>query len=134
MFQGVKRIDYKDLRINARASWQICRVGNILPQFFKILDRIVYTILMLTYKSYYHIARLIYVNWLTKKKVMWILGWELIIISLLCRQLVRIVRTFFLNVHLCLWLHANGANWVNISEHQLLIVRVKQCYSCCDHC
>ena len=35
------------------------------------------------------LRRLIYANWLTKRKVMWILGWELIITILLCRQLVR---------------------------------------------
>ena len=75
--------------------------------------------------------------------------------SLLCRQLVRIVLTLFLNVYLFLLLHANGTNCVNISERQILIVsgsELKQyylhnnmdadckqqciyyCYLCCDHC
>ena len=79
--------------------------------------------------------------------------WELIIISLLCHQLVRIVLTLFLSVHSFMLLHANGTNWVSISGHQILIVSgrvLKQCYlhnnmdadcKCiyycylwCDHC
>ena len=39
-----------------------------------------------------------------------ILAWELIIISLLCHQLVRIVLTLFLSVHSFMLLHANGTN------------------------
>ena len=35
MFQEVKRIDYKDFRINVRISWQNRHVGNILPHFCK---------------------------------------------------------------------------------------------------
>ena len=39
-----------------------------------------------------------------------ILAWELIITSLLCHQLVRIVLTLSLSVHSLMLLHANGTN------------------------
>ena len=55
--------------------------------------------------------RLIYVNWLPKNKVMCLLAWELIIISLLCRQLVRIVLTLSFNVHLCCSLRMEQIEW-----------------------
>ena len=48
-----------------------------LLHWLKIKNRIIYTILMLTYKSYYYIAPP-YLCELINKKVMWILGWELI--------------------------------------------------------
>ena len=35
MLQEVKRIDYKDFRMNMRVSWQNRPVGNILPQYWK---------------------------------------------------------------------------------------------------
>ena len=61
MFQGVKRINYKDFIINARASSQNRFVGNILSvsqklHRLKIQDKIIYKILMLTYNSYYNMA------------------------------------------------------------------------------
>ena len=61
---------------------------------------------------------------------MWILAWKLIIIILLCRQLVRIVLTLSLSVHSFMLLHANGTNWVNISEHPMIVSGsvLKQCY------
>ena len=121
--------------------------------WLKIQDRIIIKCWCLHINHFTIWHRLIYVNWLTKKKVMWILAWELIIISLLCHQLVRIVLTLFLSVHSFMLLHANGTNWVSISGHQILIVSgrvLKQCYlhntmdaDCkfiyycylwCDHC
>ena len=54
------------------------------------------------------------------------LNWEL-----LCHQLVWIVLTLFLSVHSFMLPHANGTNWVNISELQIFIVSgrvLKQCY------
>ena len=70
MFQGVKRIDYNDFRINVRASCltkSSRREHTITPglkklHWLKIHDRIIYKLLMLTYKSYYNIPPLIYVN------------------------------------------------------------------------
>ena len=120
----------------ARILTKSPRMEHIIPvlmklHWLKIQDRIIYKMLMLTYKSYYNMHHLIYVNWLTKKKVMWILAWELIIISLLCHQLVRIVLTLSLSVLSFMLLHANGTNWVNISGQQILIVSgsvLKQCY------
>ena len=51
--------------------------------WLKSQDRIIYKMWMLTYKSYYNMA----------------LAWELIIISLLYHQLVRIVLTLSLSIH-----------------------------------
>ena len=63
-------------------------------------------------------------NWLTKKEshVNTRLGTDhdqLIMppISMDCN-----VVTLFFSVHSLLLLHANGTNWVNISEHQILII------------
>ena len=60
MFQGVKRIDCKDFRINMRASEPYRHVGNILSQlkihWLKIQDRITCKILIFTYQSYYNIT------------------------------------------------------------------------------
>ena len=158
MFQKVKLIDYKDFRINVRVSWQNRHVGNILPQlkkiyWLKIQDRIIYKMLMLTYKSYYNMAPPYLCELINKKESHENTPWELIIISLLCHQLVRIVLTLSLSVQSFMLLQANGTNWVNISGHQILIVSgkvLKQCYihinmdadyKCiyycylwCDHC
>ena len=78
--------------------------------WLKVQDRITYKIVMLTYTSYYNIAQSYLCELISRKKVMLILGWEMIITNLLCRQLVRIVQTLFLNVHSFMLLHANGTN------------------------
>ena len=69
-------MDYKYFKINARASSQNRRVGNILPQFgfflhlLKIQDKFLYKILMLTYNLYYNIARLYFFELINRKKAM----------------------------------------------------------------
>ena len=93
-------------------------VGNILPQVFfnhclKILHRIIYTILMLPYKSYYNIAPSYLCELINRKKVMGILAWELIIISLIYRQLVRIVLTLLERS----FIYAAPCEWNKLSEH-----------------
>ena len=105
----------KDFRINARASRQNRRVWTILPQYWKKYFGSKFKIESYTKFWCLHINRiailhrLIYVNWLTTKKVMWILAWELIIISLLCRKLVSIVLTLFI--------YAAPYEWNKLSEH-----------------
>ena len=63
MFQKVKLIDYKDFRINVAPYLDKNRqVENMLPPVLKkihwlqIQDRIIYKMLMLTYKSYYNMV------------------------------------------------------------------------------
>ena len=51
--------------------------------------------------------------------------------QLIMPPIVRIVQTLFLNVHSFMPLHANGTNWVNVLERQIVIVSgrvLKQCY------
>ena len=104
--------------------------ANILPlvwkkiHWLKIQDRIIYTILMLTYKSYYNMTPLYLCELIYKKEshVNTRLGsdhHQLIMPPI--SQLV-IVLTLSLSVHSFILLHANGTNWVNISEHLILIV------------
>ena len=98
--------------------------------WLKIQNRIIYKILMLTYKSYYNMAPP-YLCELINKQKSHVNTWGLIIISLLCHPLVRIDLTLSLSIHSFMLLHANGTNWVNISGHQILIVSgrvLKQCY------
>ena len=63
IFQWVKWIDYKDIRINVRAALKHRHVGNIIitpvlkkNTFPEIQDRIIYKVLMLTYKLSYNMA------------------------------------------------------------------------------
>ena len=103
-------------KLQNQCARRLTKSPNILPHFctknvhwLKFQDIIIYTILILTYKSYYNIAPC-YLCELIFYKDLYILAWELIIISLLCRQLVRIVLTLFLNVHSIMLLRVNGTN------------------------
>ena len=99
----------------ARVSCQNHRAGNILLQFgekihwLKIPDRIIYTIFMLTYKSCHSIAPSYLCELINKKRKSYEYSFGNHL--LLCRQLVRIVRTLFLNVH------AASCEWNKYSEH-----------------
>ena len=63
------------------------------------------------YNSYYNIAPSYLCDLISiKEKLCEYSAGELIIISLLCRQLVKIVQTLFLNFHSFMLLHANGTN------------------------
>ena len=90
-----------------------------------------YLLLLITILMYHKICYHIYVA-NTQLYILFKCKQPLEAISkLLCCQLVRIVWTFFLNIHSFMLLHVNGPNWVNISEHQILIVSgrvLKQCY------
>ena len=55
MLKKVKLIDYKDFRINVPRREHIAPVLKKL-HWLKIQDRIIYKMLMLTYKSYYNMA------------------------------------------------------------------------------
>ena len=92
---------------------------NYMGSEFRIESHVKYWCLHINRIIILH--RLIYVNWLAENKVMWILGWEPIIINSLCHQSVRIVQTLFLRVHSFILIHANGTNWVNMSERQILV-------------
>ena len=72
----------------------------------KIQYRITYTIMMLTYKSYYHNAPTYLCELISRKESSVNTQLEPIITNLLCHQLVRIVQTLFLNVHSLMLLHA----------------------------
>ena len=73
--------------------------------WLKIQDRITYKILMLTYKSYYNIAPTYLCELISRRgsSVNTRLGAD-------HHQLVKIVQSLFLSVHLFMPLHANGTN------------------------
>ena len=98
--------------------------------WLKIQDRITYKILMLTYKSYYNIAPTYLCELISRREssVNTRLGADH---HQLMPPIVKIVQTLFLSVHSCMPFHANGTNWVNVFERQLLIHSgrvLKQCY------
>ena len=78
--------------------------------WLKIQDIITYKILMLTYQSYCNMAPPYLCELINKKESHVNTRLGMIIISLLCHQLVKIVLTLFLNVHSFKLLHANGTN------------------------
>ena len=110
-FQWIKQIDCKDFWINARTPWQNDRAENIiLSQFinnyigskFKIKSYIQFGCLHINHITILH--RLIYVNCFAKKIVMWIFGWELIIISLLIIIYIICKRHIILYSKALLWI------------------------------
>ena len=99
--------------------------------WLKIQDRITYKILMLTYKSYYNIAPTYLCELISRREssVNTRLGADHH--QLIMPPISKDGSNTFLSVHSFMPLHANGTNWVNVFERQLLIHSgrvLKQCY------